>query len=197
MSAEDMIRSFAESREPDGAVIRDGITYGVARQLRARIEESNALNEKLEADFSAARVGIMALQGQLHDHLALMVGYLEEETSAGDGIQEQHFDGYTAAKSLLARTATNEPSWENAQIEVALLMKQASHVPGMSATLDQTTHELRVARARIEELEGRCAGASGLLLRCLSGKGEVHGSIRYEINTWLDLHASRGPTEAK
>lgn len=39
MSAEDIIRSFAESREPDDAVIRDGITYGVARQLRARIEE--------------------------------------------------------------------------------------------------------------------------------------------------------------
>jgi hypothetical protein len=89
-----------------------------------------ALCRKLEAEYSASRVGIMALQGELHEHLALMVRYLEEEGSQGDGISERHFDGYQAAKSLLARTAANQPSWENAQVDIHELMRKASSVPG-------------------------------------------------------------------
>ena len=93
------------------------------REQRTKVAELSALAEKMAADYSAARVGIMALQGELHEHLALMVRYLHEETSSGDGIAECHVDGYEAAKSLLVRSAPNQPSWENAQIEVADLLE--------------------------------------------------------------------------
>lgn len=43
MSAIDILRSFADAREPDDAVIRNGITYGVARQLVRHITEADAL----------------------------------------------------------------------------------------------------------------------------------------------------------
>lgn len=46
------------------------------------------------------------LLGELREHLAMMVRYLEEETRAGDGICEEHYDGYMAAKRLLEATAT-------------------------------------------------------------------------------------------
>ena len=39
MSAFDTLRSFAESRSADGELIRDGITYGTARQMVAYITE--------------------------------------------------------------------------------------------------------------------------------------------------------------
>lgn len=55
-----------------------------------------------------------ATQRQLYEHLALLVRYFEQETSQGDGIAEEHFDGYMAAKSLLARLAPSQPSCENA-----------------------------------------------------------------------------------
>lgn len=55
-----------------------------------------------------------ATQEQLYEHLALLVRYFEQETSQGDGIAEEHFDGYMAAKSLLARLAPGQPSCENA-----------------------------------------------------------------------------------
>lgn len=38
MTAIGKVRSFAESREPDVAVIRDGITYGDARELLQEID---------------------------------------------------------------------------------------------------------------------------------------------------------------
>ena len=37
MSARDKVRSFAESREADHVVIRDGLTYGDARELLAEL----------------------------------------------------------------------------------------------------------------------------------------------------------------
>ena len=42
MSAVDIIRSFAESRSGDHEVIRDGITYGTARELLAALEHTAA-----------------------------------------------------------------------------------------------------------------------------------------------------------
>lgn len=95
-----------------------GWAASVIRTLQQRVWSEQSLVRKLDADYSAARVGIMALVGELHEHLALMVRYLEEETSQGDGIQERHWDGYQGAKSVLMRTAPNQPSWENAQLEI-------------------------------------------------------------------------------
>lgn len=111
------------------------------REQWARVEELSALVRKMDADYAASRVGIMALHGELHEHLALMVRYLNEETSSGDGIADCHVDGYEAAKSLLVRSAPNQPSWENAQIEVADLLRKSSEVPGLSAELDRVRWE--------------------------------------------------------
>lgn len=110
------------------------------RELVARLESEQAHARKMDADFSASRVGIMAMIGELHEHLALMVRYLEEETSQGDGIAEQHWDGYQGAKSVLVRTAPDQPQWENAGIEVHELLKRAAHVPALTAELDAARH---------------------------------------------------------
>ena len=39
MSALDKLRSFSESHEPDSTPIRDGLTYGDARELLAQLAE--------------------------------------------------------------------------------------------------------------------------------------------------------------
>lgn len=64
---------------------------------------------------------------ELHEHLALMVRYFEAEAREGDGIAEVHFDGYQAAKALLVRTAVDQPQWENAQIEISELLREAAY----------------------------------------------------------------------
>lgn len=55
MTAIDKVRSFAESREPDVAVIRDGITYGDARELLHEIDRMRALAEETEKERDSAR----------------------------------------------------------------------------------------------------------------------------------------------
>jgi hypothetical protein len=42
VSALDKFRTFAESREPHSAVIRDGITYGDVREVFRKIERLQA-----------------------------------------------------------------------------------------------------------------------------------------------------------
>ena len=110
-------------------------------RLRLALESERALVKKIVADSAAERVRIRALQGELHEHLALMIRYLEEETRAGDGISDEHFDGFVAAKSLLVRAAVNAPSWENAQLEMHDLLRNANKVPGLSAELDRVRWE--------------------------------------------------------
>jgi hypothetical protein len=74
-------------------------------QTRANLEPEQTLARKIAAGYSASRTGILAQYGEFHELLALMVRYLHEETSQGDGLAEEHWDGYQAAKDLLARTA--------------------------------------------------------------------------------------------
>jgi hypothetical protein len=120
---------------------------GAIETLKLRLWSEQTLVRKMDADYGASRTGIMDLQGELHEHLKLLVRYLEEETSQGDGgIREEHFDGYIAAKSALVRTAKSATAWEDARDEVQKLLAKASEVPGLSATLDE-------ARFRIAELE--------------------------------------------
>ena len=49
-----------------------------------------------------ARLTVRAVQ--LYEALEIMVGYLHEEASDGDGIREEHWDGFQAAKALLTST---------------------------------------------------------------------------------------------
>lgn len=48
MSAIDIIRSFAESREADAVTVRDGITYGTCREVVAAIADNAARVREME-----------------------------------------------------------------------------------------------------------------------------------------------------
>ena len=132
---------IAALRGTEAARLLTDVVGGGIERLRVLLWSEHELIKRLTAEHSASRVGIMALQGELHEHLALMVRYLEEETREGDGIAEHHFDGYTAAKSLVSRAAVDQPQWENAQIEVAELLRKASELPGLTAELDRLRWE--------------------------------------------------------
>lgn len=54
---------------------------------------------------------------ELRDHLSLMVSYLHDEVSEGDGLREEHSCGYAAAKTLLERTARIDELLESSLIE--------------------------------------------------------------------------------
>lgn len=154
-----------------------GWAASVIRTLQQRVWSEQSLVRKLDADYSAARVGIMALVGELHEHLALMVRYLEEETSQGDGIQERHWDGYQGAKSVLARTAPNQPSWENAQLEIHDLLERASRVPGLTAELDNARHVLAQVQ-RVVDFGPRYVGAEADAVEAVLD--EVRAALRGE-----------------
>lgn len=128
-------------------ILTDDVGGGVER-LRTLLWSERELTKRLTAEYSASRVGILARQGELHECLTLMVRCLEEEARAGDGIAEEHFETYEAAKSLLTRTAVDLPQWENARENVAELLRKASELPGLTAELDR----LRWERARAVEL---------------------------------------------
>lgn len=55
MGALDILRSFAESRSPDDSVIRDGITYGTARELTDELSRLRAENAALKAALAEAQ----------------------------------------------------------------------------------------------------------------------------------------------
>lgn len=139
---------IAALRGTEAARLLTDVVGGGIERLRTMLWSERVLTKRLTAEYSASRVGIMARQGELHEHLELMVRYLEEETQQGDGIAEHHFDGYVAAKSLVSRAAVDQPQWENAQIAVAELLRKASELPGLTAELDQ----LRWERGRAVEL---------------------------------------------
>lgn len=52
-------------------------------------------------------------------------------------ISEEHWDGYQAAKALLAKTAPDAPQWENAQIETADLLRRAESAEARVAALEK------------------------------------------------------------
>ncbi len=146
---EQLRRIIDEQPEPAPESVMLGLDYCYAEWVAERArhaEEVSALRDQLrkvegERDVSRRQCG------ELHEHLALIVRYFEEETSAGDGIAEQHYAGYQLAKIVLARTAPNEAAWETAMVEFAQLQERASHVPGLSAALDEARHELDARRA--------------------------------------------------
>lgn len=139
---------IAALRGTEAARLLTDVVGGGVERLRTLLWSERELTKKLTAEYSASRVGIMARQGELHEHLALMVRYFEEEASSGDGIREEHFDGYEAAKALLTRSSVDQPQWENAQLEVAGLLRKTSELPGLTAELDR----LRWERDRAVEL---------------------------------------------
>ena len=136
------------------SILADAVGGGIER-LRAQLESEQALTRKLTAEYSASRVGIMATQGELHEHLALMIHYLAEEAKDGDGIREEHSDGFEAAKLVLSRTRRDAPQWENAQIEISDLIHRASQIPGLSADLDQVRYERDEALRKLREAAER------------------------------------------
>src|SRR5690606_24111769 len=110
---------------------------------------------KITEDNATERAGILSLVAELHEHLALMVRQFEEETSQGDGIAEEHFDGYVGAKSVLERTEVDSPQWENALIVMHELREKASEVPGLTATLDELRSKLAEAREVVRPFAGK------------------------------------------
>ena len=98
MSALDALRSFAESRERDSVVIRDGIRYGDARailkeieRLRGDLATSEAGIESLKDRFAAAvgrglRVTVLERENdELRARLRIAVDLLEEIANAKAG----------------------------------------------------------------------------------------------------------------
>jgi len=152
-----------EDTEPDARACAEWVIdipqYGDTRQAARRYLSgvANRTATRLHRDVETLRDQLRKVEGErdvsrrqcgeLHEHLALIVRYFEEETSAGDGIAEQHYAGYQLAKIVLARTAPNEAAWETAMVEFAQLQERASHVPGLSAALDEARHELDARRA--------------------------------------------------
>jgi len=63
---------------------------------------------------------------ELHEHLALMVRYLEEESNScdGNGVSDEHWDGYRAAKVLLSDTTPESAKWIESAIEISDLRAQ-------------------------------------------------------------------------
>lgn len=65
-------------------------------KLRKRLQEETRVSIRLEW---AARA--MTRIEELEKHLGVMIHLFEDETSQGDGIQEEHYERYEAAKSYL------------------------------------------------------------------------------------------------
>jgi hypothetical protein len=124
-------------------------------ELRAKYDSERALTRKMSEEHGGERAWVLNLTGQLYEHLALMVQYLEEETSQGDGIADEHSDGYEAAKALLEHAKRNEPQWENASVAIHELQLQAADVPGLTATLDELRAQLAEKDAVIAKLQDR------------------------------------------
>lgn len=80
MSAIDKVRSFAESREPDVAVIRDGITYGDARVL---LEEVGRLRAALTDAEERASQNRLSAEADVLDRCVHCGVELEVEGDAG------------------------------------------------------------------------------------------------------------------
>jgi hypothetical protein len=114
----------------------------LAHALRAKYDSERALTRKMSEEHGGERAWVLSLTGQLYEHLALMVRYFEEETAQGDGVAEEHSDGYGAAKALLEHARQNEPQWENASLAVRDLQLKAAEVPGLTATLDELRAQL-------------------------------------------------------
>src|SRR5690606_705482 len=100
------------------------VVHEANRELAARDAEISSLRDQLRR-VEGERDEAQRQCGELHEHLALMVRYLEEEASEGDGIAEQHWDGYQGAKSVLMRTAPNRAAWETGMVAFAELQKDA------------------------------------------------------------------------
>lgn len=111
---------------------------------------------QLVAEHTWERTGLLTRLAVAHEHLALMIRYFEEETAEGDGLREEHAAGYEGAKSALVRCDPGLAG-ETALIEVAELIERASHVPGLTATLDEARARAQAAEERAAKAEARIA----------------------------------------
>lgn len=126
-------------------------------RLQARIDEQAALLRKINEDNALERTRLVALIGELHSHLELTVRYIEEPAVEGDsGAREQFLGRHQAAlSSVLKRSSVYEPSWEFAQSELRRVRDQASHVPGLTATLAEACHDRDTAVRLLHMLDNQ------------------------------------------
>lgn len=118
--------------------------------LEDALEQERALCRKISDGYAAERIGLCAMQGDLHDALAHLVHCIESGSPVTD-------DAICNAKSLLVRTAKDMPSWDNARAEVSKLLATASEVPGLSATLEATRWERDRAIALLHMMDNQDA----------------------------------------
>jgi hypothetical protein len=132
-----------------GGTIEEAVTevLTVYAWRRDAIDIDAAAKEKLK-EF----IGYLALMGRFHEHLELMIRYFEEETSQGDGIAEEHHDGYAAAKSLVERTKGLDGLWERAQIAVHDLRRELDDALHTFRCVEETG-QFREMEARAEKAE--------------------------------------------
>lgn len=116
MSALDVLRSFAESRASDHVLIRDGLTYGQARELVQEIAASQAREARLREALEPFGGGQCPAEGRCAEQLdsgrcawceadaALAAGGEDD----GDGLLHDkcHIDSdrHRAARSVKHRT---------------------------------------------------------------------------------------------
>ena len=95
------------------------IRYAGAKLAADSAEEALAACKKALDAAEAEVARLTARAGELHEALRLMVHYLQEEASEGDGIREEHWDGYQAAEVLLNATESDQQAWTDALIKNA------------------------------------------------------------------------------
>ena len=81
-----------------------------------------------------------------------MVRYIEEEVRDGDGIREEHLAGYYAAKSAIVRGNPYSAAFEDAIARARQTTAKANEVPGLSATLDEKTHQVAQLEALLTRI---------------------------------------------
>ena len=113
MSAYDKLRSFAESREHDAVIIRDGLTYQDAREAANLIERQQAEIERLRSDRSRWATERLALWADI-DRLQALGG--QERTQADRG---EKFEVWYAAATPLYGVPRNI-AWAGFQAGCAL-----------------------------------------------------------------------------